>query len=590
MKKVLFVCMAACCCVSCQKNADVQTAATQDSASGVQLIVWNDYHSTLYEAIDKTKADTAVGGLPVWMATVEAIKQSTHDPVLLLDAGDMFQGATPLNDMKGKGMVEIMKAVGLDVTTFGNHEFDYGKSLAGGDDPQGAIKDVVAASPFAWVSANVVATDASSTWPPEQLKPYTILQKGPYRIAVTGVTTTETPVAVQAANIAGITFKPVAESLAEVLPKIQAEHPDFTIVLAHVTGEPSPMPEFNTISTDATFDHEIGEIMALPAELRDQIGLLVTGHLHISFLYDNGKTLITQGHSNSKELTTLRLVPRADGKGLEIDRKSIQKYELAHKPIYKGCAGGYDHPDALAVSTLTVKPDERGYEMTSRFESAMSENLCDVMACTTEPLFRNNEGESAVGNLVTDATRSAFAESDGAILNAGGLRIDWPQGKLYRELVSAMMPFENYAYLVDMSGQEIIDVIRLLSSGHHHGVVQVSGISYKVQTKCERTPEDINQDGVTESWEMSCLCSGPTINGQPIDPQKRYKIVMSDFLFNGGDSIKGILKTSTILEKGPLMKRTIMDYISSKDACFGSADLIDPQAPRITVGTCDTFL
>jgi UDP-N-acetylmuramyl pentapeptide synthase len=134
------------------------------------------------------------------------------------------------------------------------------------------------------------------------------------------------------------------------------------------------------------------------------------------------------------------------------------------------------------------------------------------------------------------------------------------------------------------------EAIRLLSSGHHHGVVQVSGISYKVQTKCERTPEDINQDGVTESWEMSCLCSGPTINGQPIDPQKRYKIVMSDFLFNGGDSIKGILKTSTILEKGPLMKRTIMDYISSKEACFGSADLIDPQAPRITVGTCDTFL
>lgn len=590
MKKTLLICMSAFCCISCQKTPEVRNSATPDTVSGVQLIVWNDYHSTLYEAVSKNTPDIALGGLPVWMATVEALKQNTSDPVMLLDAGDMFQGATPLNELKGMGMVEIMNAVGLDATTFGNHEFDYGRSEARGDDPQGALKDAMAQSQFAWVSANVVSDGETESWPPETLKPYTILQKGPYRIAVTGVTTTETPVATSAHNITGIRFEQAASSLEKVLPMIQEEKPDFTIVLAHVTGEPTPMPAFNQIATDATFDHELGEIMALPQELRDQIDLIVTGHLHISFLYDNGKTFITQGKSNSKELTTLRLVPKADGKGLEIDRGSVQKYELSHTPIYKGCAGGYDHPDNLAVGGLTITPDTRGYEMTSRFEAGMSENLCDVMACTTEPLLRNNEGESAVGNLVTDASRIAFAESDGAILNAGGLRIDWPKGELYRELISAMMPFDNYAYLVDMSGQEIIDVLRLLSSGHHHGVVQVSGIAYKVQTKCERPPEDINQDGSAEDWEMSCLCSGPTINGQPIEPQKRYKIVMSDFLYNGGDSIKGILKTSQILEKGPLMKRTIMDYVSSQKACFGNADLINPQAPRITVGPCDTFL
>ncbi len=578
--------LAALCLCGCSKTPDVQNATDIQSDNSIQVVMWNDYHSALYESLAKDEPDVARGGLPVWMSAVEKLKGDGLS--LVLDAGDMFQGATPLNEARGLGMIKIMNDVGLDVTTFGNHEFDYGVA----EDPefmQGSLVNAINASQFQWVSANVVANDDYKAWPPEKLKPYTILEKGPYRIAVTGVSTYETVSTTNSTNITGLSFNNPAQTLSQVIPEIVKEDPDFIIVLGHLTGAPSPMPSFGEVSTTATFNDELGEIMALPEEIRDHIDLLVTGHLHISFLYDNGRTVITQGHNGGQELTTLKLVPKKDGHGLEIDRASIQKYDIKHAPIYRGCDGGFERPEAIDVNGMSLTPDARAYEHIESLESSMVEGLCDVMTCTTEPFIRKYDNESAIGDLIVDATASIFPEADGALLNSGGLRIEWPQGNIYRELVSAMMPFENYAYLVEMSGEELIRVLKIASTGHH-GVMQVNGITYAYQPNCGRANEDINNDGTIDAWEASCLCEGAKIGGKPIDPKARYKIVMSDFIFNGGDSLAGIFTTSKKLEEGPVIRKAIMDYVTKHEGCFDPKQIVIEDQPRIQQTTCSAFM
>ena len=61
---------------------------------------------------------------------VDSIR-NVHENVLLLNAGDIFTG-NPLVDMdkeKGFQMIELMNKVGYDLSTLGNHEFDYGQNV-----------------------------------------------------------------------------------------------------------------------------------------------------------------------------------------------------------------------------------------------------------------------------------------------------------------------------------------------------------------------------------------------------------------------------------------------------------------------------
>ena len=575
---------------SCSKNNDVSSAIHEPTAAdGVQLVFWNDFHSGLYESVNVKTPDIAIGGLPVWMSAVEYLKGDGLS--LVLDAGDMFQGATPLNELKGMGTIEIMNAVGVDAATLGNHEFDYGPNAQYPDSPQGALTSAIAASKFAWVDANVHASSAdNANWPPQGLKPYTIINKGPYRIAVTGVTTVETRTTTNTLNIAGIEFENPAQALTRVIPEIVKEDPDFIIVLGHLTGAPTALPEFNQVTEGAQFSDEIGEIMALPDEIKGKIGLLVTGHLHISFLAKDGEKILSQGLASGNELTAIKLVPKKEGKGLEIAPDSIHKYRLTHKPIYKGCGVGYDHPETLEVGGLTLKPDERGYALTTKFEEAMSEGLCDVIACTAEPFYRNPEGESAIANIVANAEHKYYPEADAVLMNAGSLRTDWGAGTLYRETVTSMMPFDNKIVLAELTGQQIIDVLKV-SSTLHHRIMEVSGIQYAIQPNCGRAAEDLDKNGTTDNWEVSCLCSGVMIGGESIDVNKKYKVAMSDFIFNGGDSLEGILKSAVKLDEGPVIKQLLNEYLKSFNACLTESQFIDSSSPRITTtGTCSSFL
>ena len=92
-------------CASAPVDRGAQNA-TETLAHGapVRIISWSDFHSSIYET--PTKDGAALGGLPVFMAAVEHIRGDGLS--LLVDGGDMFQGAMPFNEAKGMGMMPSM--------------------------------------------------------------------------------------------------------------------------------------------------------------------------------------------------------------------------------------------------------------------------------------------------------------------------------------------------------------------------------------------------------------------------------------------------------------------------------------------------
>lgn len=147
-------------------------------ASGelVKLTVFhtNDMHCHIDPFPEDHAEYPGKGGMTRIASLVNACRKENPN-VLLLDAGDMFQGTPYFNYFKGNLIVKVMSEMGYDVGTIGNHEFDNG---------MGDILSALRKADFPFVSSNY---DFSDTILDEIVKPYQILNKGGLKIGIYGL-------------------------------------------------------------------------------------------------------------------------------------------------------------------------------------------------------------------------------------------------------------------------------------------------------------------------------------------------------------------------------------------------------------------
>ena len=132
----------------------------------------NDMHSWI-EPYTKGKYK-GMGGMAQRSALVKKIR-SEEENVLLLDAGDIFQGTPYFNFFGGELEFKLMSEMGYDAATLGNHDFDNGLS---------GLNKVLPHAQFPFVSSNY---DFSKTELVCKFKPYKIFEKQGIKIGVFGI-------------------------------------------------------------------------------------------------------------------------------------------------------------------------------------------------------------------------------------------------------------------------------------------------------------------------------------------------------------------------------------------------------------------
>lgn len=141
-------------------------------SENLTILHTNDLHAHI-EPFDAGRYKGKGGLANIYNLVTEIRKQKQN--VLLLDAGDMFQGTPYFNFYKGEVMLKLMSEIGYDAGTLGNHEFDNG--LEG-------IANVVNHAQFPIVSANY---DFTNTILDKKFEPYTIINKGKLKIGIYGL-------------------------------------------------------------------------------------------------------------------------------------------------------------------------------------------------------------------------------------------------------------------------------------------------------------------------------------------------------------------------------------------------------------------
>jgi uncharacterized repeat protein (TIGR01451 family) len=198
-----------------------------------------------------------------------------------------------------------------------------------------------------------------------------------------------------------------------------------------------------------------------------------------------------------------------------------------------------------------------------------------VVGYTNVDLVRDYNGESNVGNLVTDgmlwkADLLDDGELNGSVelcfTNPGGLRTDIiiPEGASLPYPISwqntfDLMPFGNTLLLMDLTGaqiQELLDQAATLFKG----ILQSAGISWYWSNNC--------QCGSPTSWGAFSV----TVNGEPLDPGRTYRLVTNEWLAAGGDGWVTFADGTNRWDTGYLMQEAVNEYIGWYNAAVGPID------------------
>ncbi|MCB9673752.1 MAG: bifunctional metallophosphatase/5'-nucleotidase [Alphaproteobacteria bacterium] len=532
----------------------------------------NDFHGSLYEEAKRGEEGRVYGGLPWLVAAIRTLR-AEHPDLLVLDGGDIFQGSWPVNATKGRGAVEAYNLLGVDAAAVGNHEFDYG-GIEGGHPLRGALEAGGKLADYAWLTANI-REEGGAHWGPEGFDRYTIIERGGVKVGVFGLSTVDTPQTTLAANVADLTFDDVVETAREVAPKLREAGAEVVVAVGHLSGACEPTA-YDAIGPDCGPDGEVGRLLN---ELEPgTIDVMIMGHAHTLMHHRIGDTFVLEQRAKGHAIGQLELVVGPEG--VDADASTIHPaWFLEHDAVDPGCTDAPFPTAAIDVGGRELAPDAEALALIEKLE-AEAGSLCDEVGCATEPLLRSREAQSAVGDFVATSMLSAFPEVDLAITNSGGLRSDMPGGTIRREHLQAVMPFDNRLLLVEMTGERLALLLRLGTSGGH-GILQIAGGTLGFDPD-RAAGDDLDGNGEVETWEHDRLCDGSVqVGGAPLDPAKTYRVVTTDFLFNGGDHLKLAFDGLVPAAEGPLLRDQMNTWFEALDTCYAP----DP-AVRIAKGAC----
>jgi 5'-nucleotidase len=219
----------------------------------ITILHTNDTHSQI-DPLPPNDKNAGKGGVARRATLVKRVREENRN-TLLIDAGDVLQGTPYFNFYKGEVEYKAMSAIGYDVGTLGNHEFDNGVEALGA-----ALKF----ANFDIVSANY---DVKGTVLEGRVKPYVVKTVGGIRVGLFGLGIS--PVAlITPTNFKGVTYLDPVQAARDMVQTLRAqERCALVICMSHLGYSERPRP--NSVSDTVV------------ASQVDGIDFIASGHSHL---------------------------------------------------------------------------------------------------------------------------------------------------------------------------------------------------------------------------------------------------------------------------------------------------------------------
>lgn len=449
-----------------------------DNEKIFDIIEITDFHGTLKDASGNPVAGVLADRL-------DNAKNSNKDRTLILGGGDLYQGSATSNIMKGVPVQEVMSDIGMEVTTLGNHEFDWGLDTTINTTMKGASYSIVCSNLYNKQTGKRV------------FEPYKIVTKDGIKIAIIGGITKETETSVSPKYITDYEFKDLANEINTIANQIKQDKlADLTIALIH-EGDKG--------------DNATGPVFDLANKLQN-VDAVFGGHSHTKTAAIAKTTNIPVfiGASNGKGYIDAKFKINADKK-IVFDAPKLEESYVAldNDKGYKTANPKTD----VSVDKIVKMANNEIEPMTSEIIGYNAEK--DL----TRKLDASPYGSSVLGNWASDVTRNAV-KADIGFQNNGGLRIDIPKGNITVGTMWSFMPFDNTIYKLTMTKAQLKEVLEQAVADKSKGL-QISGVKFVYDSSLpsgQRVKEITREDG------------------KAISDTETLSAAVPDFVAQGGDS------------------------------------------------------
>lgn len=516
----------------------------------VSLVGTNDLHGHL-------EALPALGG---YLANLRRARARDGGAVLLVDAGDMFQGTLPSNLGEGAGVVAAYNLLGYAAAALGNHEFDFGPvgpavTARDGGDPRGALQARAAQAAFPFLDGNLLdaATGAAPAW--KNVLPDVLLDLGGIKIGIVGVTTLGTPHTTLAANFAGLAIAPLAPAIEKAAGDLHRRGATVVVVAAHAGGS---CRRFDTPEhlDSCEIDSEIFQVArALPSGGAGGVDAIVAGHTHEGIAHRVAGIPIVEAFANGRDFSRVDLtIERATGRAADARIFPPQRICAPERCGDESYEGAPIVPDAAVAAAIAPA-----------LAAARTLREQKIGVTLAAPIRRALKTESPLGNLVADLMRAARPTADVALTNGGGVRADLPAGPLTYGRLFEALPFDNRFATVPLTGADLAAIVAR-NLRHENGIISISGA--RAEANCANA-------------ELTVRLFRP--DGRPIAPANHLVLITSDFLATGGDGLlSNDLQSRATLDDASPIRDAVADLLRARGGPLSEDHaLYDPARPRI---------
>lgn len=395
MKKPAFLCLIAVLLLLLPLSC-VSQAASAPSGTGkkMDILFLHDTHSHLDSFLTVEDGEAAtVGGFPRIMTLINQARTQNPD-TLILDAGDFSMGTLVQTIYDSEAAeLRMLGALGCQVTTLGNHEFDY-RSAGLANALNAAVSSGEPVPSIVLCNIDWETMEAEGLTQEQQLlrdafdaygiQDYTIITKGDVRLAVFGVFGVDS---LACAPTCALKFRDASQAAAEVVSEIKAnEDVDMIVCVSH-----SGTSEDEKKSEDEILAKNVPEI-----------DLIVSGHTHTALEQPirHGDTYIVSCGEYAKNLGSLSMEQGQNG------RWEMTSYSLLPiTPATESHQAAQDKIDSFMEIVDSSYLSRFGYNRSQ----VLARN--EITFATASDLY-DTQADHNLGNLLSDAFKYAVSNAD----------------------------------------------------------------------------------------------------------------------------------------------------------------------------------